>query len=369
MNTRKLFPTTITRLPTAAQLAMAVLLWPVGLALAQQPPASPVRYTEAREHTIRGSVRLPGSVEAPTISTVASEVDGLVVQYSLRVGDRMKKGQLLAQLRTENLELQRQASEADLREAEARRALAERNLSRARELFDSQVFSQQELDQSLYEFNAWQGRIERLQAEIERIADDIARAAIRAPFDGVIVAEHTQLGQWLGAGDPVVDLMSVDDLQVTVDVPERYFSSLTLRRQVSLQFPALNGWQTTGTVDKIVPQANAESRTFPVKLKFANSKGRAAAGMLVDVLLPGNAATRATIVPKDGVVTQGGRQLVFVIENGTVHAVPVETGAGAGNWIEVRGDVRPGQQVVTRGNERLFPGQPVQGQPAEYPLP
>jgi multidrug efflux pump subunit AcrA (membrane-fusion protein) len=74
-------------------------------------------------------------------------------------------------------------------------------------------------------------------------------------------------------------------------------------------------------------------------------------------------------VPKDGVVTQGGRQLVFVIENGTVNAVPVETGAGAGNWIEVRGEVRPGQQVVTRGNERLFPGQPVQGQPAEYPLP
>jgi RND family efflux transporter MFP subunit len=353
----------------AARLAIVALLWPASLVLPQQPPPSPVRYTEARQHTMRSSVRLPGSVEAPTISTVASEVDGLVVKYSLRAGDRVKKGQLLAQLRTENMELQRQASEADLQEAEARRQLAERNLNRAKELFDSQVFSQQELDQSHYEFTAWQGRIERLRAESSRIADDIARAAIHAPFNGVIIAEHTQLGQWLGAGDPVADLMSVDDLQVTVDVPERYFSSLTIGRQVSLQFPALEGWQTTGTVDKIIPRANAESRTFPVKLKFANPKGRAVAGMLVDISVPSNTTNRATIVPKDGVVTQGGRQLVFVIENGTVKAVPVETGAGAGNWIEVSGEIRPGQQVVTRGNERLFPGQPVQGQPAEYPLP
>jgi membrane fusion protein, multidrug efflux system len=366
--TRKRFLATIPCAPAAAQLALVALLWPASLALSQRPP-SPVRYTEAREHAMGNTVRLPGSVEAPTISTVAGEVDGLVVKYSLQAGDRVKKDQILAQLRTQNLELQQQASEADLREAEARLKLAERNLSRSQELFDSQVFSQQELDQSLYEFNAWQGRIGRLQAEIERIADNIARATIRAPFDGVIVAKRTELGQWLGAGDPVVDLMSVTDLQISVDVPDRYFSGIAAGRRVRLEFPALGGWQTTGTVDKIIPRADAAARTFPVKLKFADPKGRAVAGMMVDVSFPGNATARATIVPKDGVVSQGGRQLVYVIENGTANAVPVETGAGAGSWIEVRGAVRPGQQVVTRGNERLFPGQPVEGQPAEYPLP
>ena len=337
---------------------------------AQGPGPSPIRYTEAREHTVRRQIRLPGSVQSPTVSTVAGEVEGLVVELGVREGDAVEKGQLLARLRTVNLELRRDASQSELSEAEARLKLAERNLERARELFDAKVFSQQELDDAFYEFSAWQGRLDRLRAEIERILDDIKRCTIHAPFNGVVTDKHTELGQWLAVGDPVVELMAVDDLRVLVQVPERYYRGLRVGRRVSVEFEAMGGRKTVGTVSAIIPRADPQARTFPVKLKFSNPGGKVAAGMLAQVSFSGGAAYRATIVPKDAVVSQNLHQVIYIIkDDGTVDPIRVRTGAGVGSWIEVSGNVRPGQRVVTRGNERLMPGQAVQGEPIEYKLP
>ena len=340
---------------------------------AQQPPAmppAPAGFTEARQHSIRGQVRLPGTVESETISTVAGQVPGLVVEFPIRVGDRVEKGQVLAKLRTETFEIRRRAAQAELKEAEARRKLAERNLNRAQELFDSKVFSQKELDDSLYEFNAWQGRIDKLQSDIAAIDDDIERCVIVAPFDGVVLSKGTEIGEWMKDGNPVVDLMSVDELQVSVNVPEQYYSQFRPGSRVSMTFEALGGKAVLGTVRTVVPNADPQARTFPVKLSFENSGGKIAAGMLAEITFSGGDAYGATIVPKDAIVNQGGRRFVYVIdENNAANSVPVETGAGVADWIEVRGPVRPGQRVVTRGNERLRPGQTVQGSPVEYKLP
>ncbi len=337
---------------------------------AQAPGPSPVRYTEAREYTVRRQVQLPGSVDSPTVSTVAGEVAGLVVELAVREGDAVETGQVLARLRTRNLELQQQASQSELKEEEARLKLAERNLERAQELFDSKVFSQQELDDAFFEFSAWQGRLDRLRAEIERILDDIERCTIHAPFNGVVTDKHTELGQWLAVGDPVVELMAVDDLRVLVQVPERYYRGLRVGSRVAVEFEAIGGRKTVGTVTAIIPRADAQARTFPVKLKFPNPGGKVAAGMLAQVAFSGGDAYRATIVPKDAVVSQNPHKVIYVIkDDGTVDPIRVRTAAGVGSWIEVSGNVRPGQRVVTRGNERLMPGQAVQGEPIEYKLP
>ena len=349
--------------------ALASVLAGLTCLSAQGPGPSPVRYTEAREYTVRRQIRLPGSVDSPTVSTVAGEVAGLVVKLAVREGDAVEEGQLLARLRTRNLELRRQASQSELKEAEARLKLAERNLERAQELFDAKVFSQQELDDAFFEFSAWQGRLDRLRAEIERIGDDIERCTIHAPFNGVVTDKHTELGQWLAVGDPVVELMAVDDLRVLVQVPERYYRGLRVGSRVSVEFEAIGGRRTVGTVTAIIPRADPQARTFPVKLKFPNP-GKVAAGMLAQVSFAGGDPYRATIVPKDAVVSQNPHQVIYIInDDGTVEPIRVRTGAGTGSWIEVSGSVRPGQRVVTRGNERLMPGQAVQGEPIEYKLP
>ncbi|MEE9217514.1 MAG: efflux RND transporter periplasmic adaptor subunit, partial [Acidobacteriota bacterium] len=329
-----------------------------------------VRYTEAREHLVRRTIQLPGTVEARTSSMIATEIQGLVTRLEVREGDHVRKGQALLKLRTTPLELQLQAATAQLKEAESRQKLAERSLARAEELFESKAFSQQQLDESFYEFNAWQGRVENLQAQIARIEFDLEHSTIRAPFDGVVVARFTEVGEWRDVGEQVFEVLSLDDLEIHVDVPERYFGGLQPGGTATVTFETLPGLRLEARVRAIIPRADPRARTFPVKLRLPKSDGHIGVGMLTKVLLPAGTSYLAIMVPKDAVVPEGASKFVFLLNGDeSVSLVPVKTGAGVGGWVVVEGDVQAGQRVITRGNERLQPGQPVRAEPLEYLAP
>jgi RND family efflux transporter MFP subunit len=350
---------------------------PIGLLLcglcsitsAQQRPSAPVLYTPAVAHSFESEVRLSGTVQSSLRSTVAGEVEGLVEEFAVREGDAVEKGQLLVRLRATQLNIEKLSVEAELQETLARESLAQRELDRAQELFEAQLIAREQLDAKLYDHTAWKGRDERLRANIARIQDEIDRTEVYAPFDGVVLEERTQLGEWLGKGDPIVVLMSTAGLEVRVEVPERYIRRFRKGSRVGIAFASLDNRRVLGTVRAIIPQADVESRTFPVIVSFANPGG-AAPGMMAEAVFSGGNQASQTIIPKDAVVIQGGRQTVFVITSeGTVRPVPVKSGVGVGQWIVVEGPIGPGDRVVTRGNERLSPGQPVNAEPLEYPLP
>jgi membrane fusion protein, multidrug efflux system len=346
------------------------LLAPGAGARAQEPPASPVRYTEVREAPVRRTINLPGTVESRTSSLVATEVEGLVIDLRVREGDTIRKGAPMARLRTTSLELRLRASRAELKEAASRLKLAELNLDRVRGLFQSQIVSQQQLDDAQYGYTAQEGRVEQLAAQIDQIQHDIDRSTIVAPFGGTIVAKRTEVGEWLAVGAPVVEMISLAELEVRVEVPERYFRSMSPGAAARVTFESLPGLEVDGRVVSVIPRAGAQSRTFPVKVRIANREGRIGSGMLAQVALPSGESYRATIVPKDAVVSQGPQQVVFLINgDNTVTPVTVATGDGVGAWVTVEGQLRHGQKVVTRGNERLRPGQQVVGEPLEYALP
>jgi RND family efflux transporter MFP subunit len=329
-----------------------------------------VRYTEVKQTDVRRTIKLPGTVRSATLSVVASEVEGLVVRYPAREGDAVAKGKPLAILRTEMLELQRDATAEQLAEAEARLTLAQINLERTRGLFEKQVASQQDLDNALSEHTAWQARTGDLKARLAQIELAIRMSTIRAPFAGLVVSERTEVGQWLTVGGPVVELMSLDDLEVYVEVPERYYPSLHSGAKAQVTVDAIQGLTIDGIITAIIARADPEARTFPVKVKIANAGGRIGAGMLAQVAFPAGESYRATVVPKDAIVRQGEASVVYRI-NGEdkVDVVPVTTGEGVGAWIVVSGEIATGQKVITRGNERVFPGMVVKGDSLEYALP
>ena len=299
----------------------------LGIVSAQQMPPSPVSYTEAKEYPLRRSVQLPGSVEALKVSTVASEVAGLVVEFSAREGAAVAKGQPLARLRRETHQLSLTSAEAQLKEDEARHKLAERNLERTRELFNTKDVSQKQLDDSQFELNAWQGRIDKQKAEIAKIKDELERHTIVAPFGGVVVREFTELGQWLAEGGPVVELMALDEMDVVAEVPERYFNSLKVRARTQVVFEALSGLRVEGRVSAIIPRADPQARTFRAKIRIPNPGGRIGAGMLAQISLPEGTPYRAVVVPKDAVVTRGPQKFVFLVNgNNTIAEVPVQIG-------------------------------------------
>ncbi len=338
--------------------------------LGQSAEGALIRFTVVRSQLIKPSVQLPGTVESRLVSTVAGEISGLVESFLTREGQVVKQGQVLAQLRQTSLELQLRAAVAQLKEDDARQKLAERNLERARELSEGGVYSQQQLDDALFEFSAWQGRLERLTAEIEQFKHDIEQTTIRAPYDGVVVRENTQVGEWLEAGGSVVELLSLEQLEVSLDLPERYFAALRMKTPVRISFESLPGIEFDGQVQTIIPRADPQARTFPIKLSLANPQGRIAVGMLARVTLPIGDPYTGTLVPKDAVVTQGTQQFVYLLsEDDSVRRTAVRSGVGVGEWVQVEGPLQSGDKVVIQGNERLQDGQKVRAEQLEYPLP
>jgi RND family efflux transporter MFP subunit len=334
------------------------------------PGPSPVRFTEVVTRDVRRAVTLTGTVESRDSSRVAAEVDGVVETITAREGDTVCKGAPLATLRRTNLELQLRAAEGQLKEARARLELADSNLARSRDLIDSGVISEREYDDAFSEFTAWQGRNDALTAQIDRIRVDLDRSTIRAPYAGVVVSEMTDLGQWVSVGSPVAEIVALDRLEVRVDVPARYFEGLRPGNVAQVKFESLPGVEVDGEVIAVIPRADPQARTFPVKLRIRNPGGRIGVGMLARVGLPLGEAYRATLVPKDAIVAQGPGRIVYRINgDDTVEMVGVQVGRGMGEWVVVDGPLESGARVVTRGNERLRPGQAVVGTALEYTLP
>jgi RND family efflux transporter MFP subunit len=193
---------------------------------------------------------------------------------------------------------------------------------------------------------------------------------VRAPFAGVVVREHTAEGEWLAVGDPVAEMVDLGDLEVTVQVPESGFSGLAAGGAARVVIASLGGYEVVGSIRAVVPRANDQARTFPVKISLDNAERRIGAGMLAQVYLPVGEPRPAVVVPKDAVAAQGRDSVVYVIGEGeVVRPVVVRPGAAVGDWIAVEGGVKAGDRVVTRGNERLFPGQKVVPEAMEYEVP
>ena len=340
--------------------------------VASAQPSGPVRFALAVEAPVRHGIELTGSVESLSESVISSEVEGLVERVDVLPGQAVRRGQRLARLRTTLREIDRTAAESDLAVAQAQLELAESQLRRDRDLFDDGVISQGELDDSIRELNRRKGETTLAEANLRRIVYQLDRSDIVAPFTGVVSRRHAEVGQWIDAGGAVVDLVALDPLEVVVQVPEQYFTRLVPGASVDVSLPALPDTIIGGEIVRVVPRADPQARTFAARVRVSNPDSHIGVGMLATVSLPLGAPSERLLVPKDAVIQRGSREYLFRVGAGdVVEQVDVTTVQGHGNWFELRpGPVRPGDRVVTRGNERLTPGQAVQSaQLQDYALP
>jgi RND family efflux transporter MFP subunit len=362
------------RIQSVPQLSIALLLALVAGAVPStgraQGGASPVGVTDAILHGVRQTLELTGSVESRRAGLVASEAEGVVTELVAREGERVRKGQAIVRLRRQVAELRLKAAQGQLQEARAQLRLAETNRRRAQELFDQQVFSRQQLDDALSQQDAGEGRVAQLEAEVARLEDQLAHTVVRAPYDAVVVAEHCAVGEWIGAGDPVAELVDTRDLEVTLQVPEQFFSGLVVGVPVRVTIGSLGRSDFEAKIRAIVPRADPQARSFPLKVAISNPKGEIGVGMLARIAVPVGSAEPATLVPKDALVSQGGNRVVFVVgQEDRVRSVQVTPGTATGNWVAVQGAIAAGDRVVIQGNERLATGQQVLPEAVEVTLP
>ena len=388
---------------------------------------SPVAVTEVIERKVAAGQSFVGTVQPIRRSIVGTAVAGRVIEFSVNEGDRVKKDQPLAQLRLDALKIQRAAAVADLDlrtqelaemengslpeeidQAKAKvqgakalmdyrqsrlkrfRELVERKATSTDELQDAASASDQAVALYLETRKAYdlvvagprdekvaqaKARVEVAKEEVNRIDDQIRKHTIVSPFDGYVVAEHTEVGQWISQADPVAEVVEVGQVEIAIALLEDYVANLQLGQKVRVEIGAIKDSSFDGTVTQIVPQADVKSRSFPVKVRVENQtvdgQPLIKPGMLARVTLPVGAPASALMVPKDAIVLGGPSAVIYVVAPGkdkttpsTARLVSVQLGVVDENLIQVKGEVKPGEQVVYQGNERLFPGQPIAILPA-----
>lgn len=400
-------------------LALAIA---VGVARGQAPPPARVEVSTVERAEVASGQVFVGTVTPSRVALIGSAVAGRVVEFKVNEGDRLTAGQPLAQLLTQTIELELAAAEAELvfrkeqlaelengalpeelERAEARKMAEEANLryqrlrrDRVERLFrsdqaaaaaerDEAIAAFESSEQSLREARANQKllldgtRPERLaqaraqvamqQANVDKLRDQIAKYTIVTRFDGYVVAEFTEEGDWLNVGDPVVEVAALDEVDVMAHVVEDQVPYVEIGSEVRVDIPALPRELFTGRVVSVLPQGDTRARTFPVKVRVRNEAGasgpRIKSGMYARVTLPTGARAEGLLVPKDSLVLGGPQPLVYAVVPGeggkgwVSRPVPVQLGVAQGDKIQVVGDLQSGQRVVVRGNERLRPGQPL----------
>jgi len=326
---------------------------------AQQPPPAPVVVSPVLQRQVTESVVLVGTATPRVSSLFASEAEGLVEELFVDEGDFVRKGQVLARLRSSTLQIQLEAARAVRKEAGERFLQAKDELERSMKLRQSNSIPEKKLLDDQFEARVWEQKVRQQELEIARLEDLLSKKTIEAPFSGLVAKKRTEVGQWLERGGDILTLIDLERVHVVVPVPERYVDKIRVGDRASVSVNALGDMKYSGRVVSIIPEGDRQARTFPVKVEVRNRDLRIKSGMLSHVAFSLGKPYTALLVPKDALVTRGNQKSVFVYRNDIVNLIELEVKGYHGGMAEVSGDLNPGSLVVIRGNERLRDGQKV----------
>ncbi|HHZ68473.1 MAG TPA: efflux RND transporter periplasmic adaptor subunit [Alphaproteobacteria bacterium] len=302
---------------------------------------------------------------------VSARVPGAVTEMRVDVGDRVKRGEILAVIDLQKMTLLRDAAraEADQAQAEENAARARHNkrqneLTRIEGIQGSAGYSAARHDdavQNVFESEATAvgaaAAFAGASARLMLAEGNLINARVRAPYNGVVSVRHTEIGSYLQTGDRVLDLVNDTNLEIEVFVPSNRIAGLTPGTVIQVR-PA-DGSSQSATVRGVGAEENATSRTRLVRFtpEFSGAT-KYGVGESVDALLPLGVPREVVTVHKDAVLKRQGMSLVYVVDSENAAQIrPVELGESVGARFEVLSGLEPGETVVVRGNERLRPGQ------------
>ncbi|MCB9865928.1 MAG: efflux RND transporter periplasmic adaptor subunit [Phycisphaerales bacterium] len=394
--------------------ALGVVL-AAGSAWAQFGPARVVT-AQAQMRHLPATVTLVGTVEPARRTTLGAEVSGLVLAMPARQGDFVKAGDVICRLNDDLAQRALAREEARLEARKARLAELE-NGTRAETIARLKA----EVDAATGVANRWMFELKRIQAlhgeheanereyqdaiaehqsaisrrdaaqaeydeavagprpeviaqarfevaeqeaEVARLTTEIEKTYIRAPFSGFVSNRLVEVGTWLGAGDAVVELVDLETVLVRVNVPESAIAFATAGSASAVRIDALHD-SFDGAIRHVIPQADEAARTFPVEIELPNPEHALKAGMFARATVPSGPSTEQLAVPKDALIDARGQIQVAMIMPGAQGKMAMPTfvtiGADADEWVAITsGNIPPGTEVATYGNEQLVYPQPVQ---------
>ncbi len=358
--------------------------------------ARPVRVAIVEERPMERSIPVTGTLGARESSVLGAKVAGRVQSVAVDVGSRVRRGDLLVQIEPRDYELRERQAAATLSQArsaiglpidgdddrvelesmpavqEARtlRDEATRNRDRLTGLSASGIVSQSDVDavrsaydvagtryeRALEEARSRMATVAQRRAELEIARKQLADAAVRAPFDGVVQRRIGNVGEYIAAGAPVVSLVGLDPLRLRLEVPEREAASVEAGQAVRLLVEG-DDRSYAGTIARLSPALDEESRVLRIEADVPAS-GTLRPGLFARAQIVLREAESALCVPSDSIVTFAGIEKVVVVENGAAREKTVTTGRRAAGCVEIVSGVAAGETIVLDPTG-IRSGQPV----------
>jgi RND family efflux transporter MFP subunit len=309
---------------------------------------------------------LPGNVQPFITSPIYSRTNGYLQKWYFDIGAHVKKGQLLAVIDTPEVDQQLEQSVSNLNTARANLALAQITKDRYQGLLTKNAVAQQDVDNAVGTYNANKAIVDANQANVKQLKALQSFEKIYAPFDGVITARNTDIGDLINSGSSgtaKTDLFHISQpgkLRVYVNVPEEYSQGIKVGMTADLSLAEFPGRKFQGKLVRTAEAINLTTRTLLIEIQVDNPTGTLLTGSYAEVHLKVAAHASTLLLPVNALLFRSEGLRVGVVKDGRVVLAAPTPGRDLGNQIEVVSGLQPDDQVIINPPDSLVSGQQVQ---------
>ncbi|TCP14917.1 RND family efflux transporter MFP subunit [Crenobacter luteus] len=339
--------------PTPSLLIATVALLLAGCGKSEPPrPAATARLldasdiVEARAEPLARSAPFTGTLKPLNEALVAARVEGTLAEVTVRAGQPVRRGQVLAVVESETLRQTVAEQEAQLANQQARLGLARVKLDRQRELFARGFISKLALDELESDFAVQAGSLRAQQAQLKRAREELSDAVVRAPIAGVVYERAKNPGERVARNEKLFGVADLSELEIVASLSAREGAAVVPGLRARFTVEGLPG-EFSANVVRVNPVASSSTRTFEAYLRVANPDGRLKAGQFARGGIVLAERDDLVVLPAGSVRERGAAPWVMVVKNGRLARAPVkvELESDAERRVAVSGVV-PGQSVV-----------------------
>jgi RND family efflux transporter MFP subunit len=288
---------------------------------------APADVVTVHSRSLTKTLRLSGSLTPLRHAIVKSRNSGTLVDLSVKEGDRVRTGALLARIDPRNLQAELDARTAALRKAQADLVLATKNRDNSVVLLKQKLISQNAFDQTEATYAASIANEEAAQAQVRMSQIALADTEIRADFNGVVATRSVQVGERVLPDMPLLSIVDLSKMQLEALVPVADVPAIEVGQAAHFTVDGFGAREFTGQVERISPQAQPGTRSLTIYVTVTNTDGTLKGGMFADGELLIEQTQPLVAVPSTAIRSDNEGQYVYALEAGVVTRTPVIVGA------------------------------------------
>lgn len=290
-------------------------------------------------------------------SRLASETEGKITKLYFDEGDYVKKGDILLQVDTLILDANINATRASIKEVEFALERARLDFKRYEALFAKESVSKQKYDEFYFQMKQLEQQLISLQSSLQAQKIQKSKKSLRAPFNGYISERSVQVGEWLKEGSEIALLINPDKIDITFYLPSSYINAVSNKTDLRV---TINNKTYPAKLIAALLSGDEKTRSFPLKLRLLPTKEKFFDGAQAQISLEKSSHEDVLMVPRDAVIKRFGNDVVFIIKEEKAQMVPVEIIGFDTNKVALSSpQLHVGDEVITKGNERIFPNQEI----------